>query len=137
MQNLIVNLAVRDIAESIAYYRDVLNFTPIMAVPEDKSSFSPELEDGKRYLFAMIQSGGVEIMLQQDESLREDVGDFFTNIGASVTFYIRVDDVDGWYETIAPKVEIIKPIETTWYGMREFYIREINGYVLAFAKQVV
>lgn len=137
MQNLIVNLAVRDIGESIAYYRDILGFTPIMAVPEDKSSFSPELEDGKRYLFAMVQSGGVEIMLQQDESLREDVGDFFTDIGASVTFYIRVDDVDGWYETIAPKVEIIKPIETTWYGMREFYIRDVNGYVLAFAKQVV
>ncbi|HEX5330918.1 VOC family protein [Sulfuricurvum sp.] len=137
MQNLIVNLAVREIGESIAYYRDILGFTPIMAVPEDKSSFSPELEDGKRYLFAMVQSGGVEIMLQQDESLREDVGDFFTDIGASVTFYIRVDDVDGWYETIAPKVEIIKPIETTWYGMREFYIRDVNGYVLAFAKQVV
>jgi uncharacterized glyoxalase superfamily protein PhnB len=137
MQNLIVNLAVRDIAECIAYYRDVLNFTPIMAIPEDKSSFSPELEEGKLYLFAMLQSGGVEIMLQQDESLREDVGDFFTNIGASATFYIRVDDVDGWYETIAHKVEIIKPIETTWYGMREFYIRDINGYVLAFATQVV
>jgi len=136
MQNLIVNLAVRDIAESIAYYRDVLNFTPIMAVPEDKSSFSPELEEGKRYLFAMVQSGGVEIMLQQEESLREDVSDFFTNIGASATFYIRVDDVDGWYETIASKVEIIKPIETTWYGMREFYIRDINGYVLAFTTQV-
>ncbi|MFZ2890429.1 VOC family protein [Sulfuricurvum sp.] len=137
MQNLIVNLAVRDIGESIAYYRDILGFTPIMAVSEDKSSFSPELEEGKRYLFAMVQSGGVEIMLQQDESLREDVGDFFTDIGASVTFYIRVDDVDGWYETIAPKVEIIKPIETTWYGMREFYIRDINGYVLAFATQVI
>ncbi|MFA5215717.1 VOC family protein [Sulfuricurvum sp.] len=137
MQNLIVNLAVRDIGESIAYYRDILGFTPIMAVPEDKSSFSPELEEGKRYLFAMVQSGGVEIMLQQDESLREDVGDFFTDIGASVTFYIRVDDVDGWYETIALKVEIIKPIETTWYGMREFYIRDINGYVLAFATQVI
>ena len=33
-----------------------------MVVPEDKSSFSPELEEEKRYLFAMVQSGGVEIM---------------------------------------------------------------------------
>jgi uncharacterized glyoxalase superfamily protein PhnB len=114
-----------------------LGFLPIMAVPEDKSSFSPELEEGKRYLFAMVQSGGVEIMLQQEESLREDVGNFFTNIGASATYYIRVDDVDKFYETIATKVEIIKPIETTWYGMREFYIRDIDGYVLAFATQVV
>jgi uncharacterized glyoxalase superfamily protein PhnB len=137
MQNLIVNLAVRDIRQSITFYRDILGFTPIMAVPEDKSSFSPELEEGKRYLFAMVQSGGVEIMLQQEESLREDVGDFFTNIGASATYYIRVDDVDQFYKTIASKVEIIKPIETTWYGMREFYIRDIDGYVFGFAKQVV
>lgn len=137
MQNLIVNLAVRDIRQSITFYRDILGFTTIMAVPEDKSSFSPELEEGKRYLFAMVQSGGVEIMLQQEESLREDVGDFFTNIGASATYYIRVDDVDQFYKTIASKVEIIKPIETTWYGMREFYIRDIDGYVFGFAKQVV
>jgi uncharacterized glyoxalase superfamily protein PhnB len=137
MQNLIVNLAVRDIRESIAFYRDILGFSPIMAVPEDKSSFSPELEEGKRYLFAMVQSGGVEIMLQQEESLREDVGNFFTHIGASATCYIRVDDVDKFYETIVAKVEIIKPIETTWYGMREFYIRDIDGYVFGFAKQVV
>lgn len=137
MQNLIINLAVRDIRKSIAFYRDILGFILIMAVPEDKSSFSPDLEEGKNYLFAMVQSGGVEIMLQQEESLREDVGNFFTDIGASATYYIRVDDVDQFYETIASKVEIIKPIETTWYGMREFYIRDINGYVFGFATQVV
>ncbi len=65
MQNLVINMAVSDICETIAYYRDVLGFTPIMAVSEDKSSFSPVLEEGKRYLFAMMQSGGVEIMLQE------------------------------------------------------------------------
>jgi len=135
-QNLIVNLAVRDIRESIAYYRDILGFTLLMAVPEDKSSFAPVLDDAKRYLFAMVQSGGVEIMLQQEESLREDVSDFFSQIGASVTLYIRVDDVDKLYETIAPKVDVVREIETTWYGMREFYIRDVNGYVLGFATQV-
>ncbi len=137
MQNLIINLAVRDIRKSIAFYRDILGFIPIMAVPEDKSSIGPDLEEGKNYLFAMVKSGGVEIMLQQEESLREDIGNFFTDIGASATYYIRVDDVDQFYETIASKVEVIKPIDTTWYGMREFYIRDINGYVFGFATQVV
>lgn len=136
MQNLIVNLAVRDIRESIAYYRDILGFTPIMAVPEDRSSFSPVLEEGKRYLFAMVQAGGVEIMLQEQNSLKEDVTDFFSSLGASAIFYIRVDDVDRWYESVSQKAEIVRPIETTWYGMREFYIRDVNGYVLGFATQV-
>lgn len=136
MQNLIVNLAVRDIRESIAYYRDILGFTPIMAAPEDRSSFSPVLEEGKRYLFAMVQAGGVEIMLQEQNSLKEDVTDFFSSLGASAIFYIRVDDVDRWYESVSQKAEIVRPIETTWYGMREFYIRDVNGYVLGFATQV-
>jgi len=107
-----------------------------MAVAEDKSGFAPVLEDGKRYLFAMVQSGGVEIMLQEQNSLKEDVADFFSALGASATFYIRVDDVDKWYETVSQKAEIVRPIETTWYGMREFYIRDVNGYVLGFATQV-
>lgn len=54
MQNLTINLAVLDIRETIAYYRDVLGFTPTMAVSEDKSSFGPVLEEGRRYLFAMM-----------------------------------------------------------------------------------
>lgn len=136
MQNLIVNLAVFDIRESVAYYSDVLGFTLIMTVPEDKSNFAPIFGDDKLYLFAMMQSGGVEMMLQQKDSLKEDVGDFFSTVGASATFYIRVDDVDIFYEKIAPKVEIVKAPETTWYGMREFYIRDINGYILCFATQI-
>ena len=136
MQNLTINLAVLDIRETIAYYRDVLGFTPTMAVSEDKSSFGPVLEEGRRYLFAMMQSGGVEIMLQEQDSLREDVSDFFSSIGASAVFYIRVDDVDKWYETISRKAEVVKQIETTWYGMREFYIKDNNGYILGFATQV-
>jgi uncharacterized glyoxalase superfamily protein PhnB len=136
MQNLIVNLAVRDIRESIAFYRDILGFNVVMAVPNDKSDFSPLLSEDKKYLFAMVQSGNVEIMLQEEDSLREDVSDFFSHIGASVTFYMKVDDVNAWYQHIASKVDIVRPLETSWYGMREFYIRDINGYILGFAQQV-
>lgn len=75
-------------------------------------------------------------MLQEQGSLREDVSDFFSSIGASAVFYIRVDDVDKWYETISRKAEVVKQIETTWYGMREFYIKDNNGYILGFATQV-
>ena len=27
----------------------------------------------------------------------------------------------------------MKEIDTTWYGQREFYVRDCNGYILAFA----
>jgi hypothetical protein len=28
-----------------------------------------------------------------------------------------------------------KELETTWYGMREFYIKDCNGYILGFAER--
>src|SRR5690606_15518837 len=43
-----------------------------------------------------------------------------------------VDDVDGIYEELRskPEVEIIIPIRDEPWGMREFTLRDINGYSL-------
>lgn len=50
--------------------------------------------------------------------------------GASVLFYIDVSGIDELYIGLKGKVEIEKEIETTWYGMREFYIKDCNGLAL-------
>jgi uncharacterized glyoxalase superfamily protein PhnB len=75
-------------------------------------------------------------MLQNTESLKEDVGVFFENIGASLTLYIDVENVDDLYVKIKDKVIIYKELNTTWYGQREFYIKDINGYILGFASKI-
>ena len=135
MKNLTPNLAVRDIKETVAFYRDILGFELVMAVPEDKSDFAPVLKEGKKYLFAQMKKDNIELMLQESESLKEDVGAFFDKIGGSVSFYIKVEDIDALYSSIFPKVDMVKDMETTWYGMREFYIKDCNGYVLGFAQE--
>jgi len=136
MKTLTPNLAVKNIKETISFYRDILGFELMMAVPEDQSGFGVEIDESKHYIWAMMQNGGVKLMLQEKENLKEDIGDFFDDIGASVSLYIEVDDVDALYKKLSEKVEIVKDIETTWYGMREFYIKDCNGYILAFALQV-
>jgi uncharacterized glyoxalase superfamily protein PhnB len=55
--------------------------------------------------------------------------------GASVLFYIDVEDIDEVYKKLKEHVEIAKELETTWYGMREFYIKDCNGYILGFAEK--
>ncbi len=135
MQRLTPNMAVKDVAKSSAFYRDVLGFELLMAVAEEKSGFDTDLDGNKHYIWAMLKHGGVEVMLQEDTSLKEDVGDFFSTIGASITLYINVEDVEAYYHALQENVAIVKPLETTWYGMREFYIRDCNGYILAFATQ--
>ncbi len=135
MQRLTPNMAVDNMSESIAFYCDILDFELLMAVSEEKSGFDTEIDPDKRYIWAMLKHGGVEVMLQERASLKEDVGDFFTAIGASMTLYINVEDIDALYQSLHKRVSILKPLETTWYGMREFYLRDCNGYVLAFASQ--
>ncbi len=57
--------------------------------------------------------------------------------GASVSFYMEVENLDAFYREIKGKVEVVKELSTTWYGMKEFYIYDNNGYVLGFAEQKV
>ncbi len=57
----------------------------------------------------------------------------FETLGASSTYYIEVESADEMYDKVKDKVEIYKTIENTWYGAREFYIRDLNGYILGFS----
>lgn len=43
--------------------------------------------------------------------------------------YFRVDDVDAVLERLGD-VEVVKPIAQTWYGMREVWVRDPDGYVV-------
>ena len=55
-------------------------------------------------------------------------------IGASQTFYIEVTGVRDLYETLRDKVEIVVDFHETFYGTREFYFRDLNGYILSFSE---
>ncbi len=136
MKRLTPNMAVEDVRETVEYYVKNFGFKLVMAVSEDKSSVGDELVDGKEYIWANIMSGEVGIMFQRVDNLKEDVGNFFDTIGSSVSFYIEVEDVDALYASVINSVDIHKEIETSWYGMREFYVKDPNGYILAFAQNM-
>ena len=134
MKKLTPNIAVKNIKQSVAYYQNNFDFTLQMAVSEDKSSMGAELDENKEYIWAMMVCGGVTLMLQRDDNLKEDIGlDFFDEIGSSITLYIEVEDVEALYAKVSTKVNVIKTLETTWYGAREFYIQDLDGYIFAFA----
>ncbi len=136
MKSLIPNLTVKNVSGTVEYYQKNLGFNLQMAVDISKNGVDTELERDKEYIWAMISNENVSFMIQRIDSIREDIGSFFTNIGSSLTLYIEVEDVDVFYEKIKNKVEIFKPIKNTWYGQREFYIKDLNGYILGFASKV-
>ncbi|MBD3800794.1 MAG: VOC family protein [Campylobacterales bacterium] len=134
MKKVTPNLAVRDIAFTVAFYTEVLGFTLNMAVPETQDGIDTSIDETKRYVYAMVSQGEAAVMFQHIESLNEDIGPHFkTPTGMSGTLYFESDDAESYYETVKERAEILKPLGTAWYGMKEFYLRDCNGYILGFA----
>lgn len=49
--------------------------------------------------------------------------------------YIDVEGIAKLYTDVKDKAEIVQDMHTTFYGSKEFAIRDINGYVLAFSER--
>lgn len=52
------------------------------------------------------------------------------------SIYLHVEDIDEVWENLKDKVEIVYEIENFDYGMREFGIRDCNGYVLNIGQNI-
>ncbi len=84
----------------------------------------------------MMKKDDVFVMFLKHDNFEETTQAFKGNTeGASVLFYVDVSDLDELYIKLKGKVEIEKKMETTWYGMREFYIKDCNGYLLGFGER--
>lgn len=136
LKKIAPNFAVQDISKTVTFYRNVLGFKLEMVVPEDKSGVEQELSEEKKYIYAMMSRDSVQVMFQRTDSIGEDVPPLKgVPIGASVSFYIEVDDINALYQEIKSKAEVVKELETVWYGMQEFYIKDCNSYILGFAER--
>lgn len=137
MNKLTPNLMVKDVNKTVEFYGDILGFQFVMGVPINSQEICMEMPKDKQLAFALMKNGNVEIMFQQTESLSGDIPAFKgVKIGASISLYFDIDNIAEYYETLKTKAEIIKELHTTWYGMQEFYIRDGNGYILGFSKQI-
>ena len=131
------NMMVEDVNRTVDFYSDVLGFEFVMGVPENTQEIVTAIQEGQTLGFAIVKCGAVEMMFQAKESMAEEIPEFRgINVGASLTFYIEVEDAKGLYTKLKDKVTIIKEMQTTFYGKQEFYIRDCNGYILTFAGNV-
>lgn len=130
------NFSVTNIRETVQFYKDILGFTLVMAVPESQDGIHQQLSASEEYVYALVSKDNVELMFQRTDSFRKDVtlADH-TLPGASVSFYMEVEGMAAFYEKLQGKQVAFTAIKTAWYGMREFYLRDNNGYVLGFAEK--
>lgn len=110
-------LWVPDLRKAVDFYANVLGFTC--------GEYSEEWQ------WAALHRDSVEIMMAVPNEHTPYSGPAFTG-----GLYIKVDDVDGLWESLKDKTEVVYPIENFEYGMREFAIRDNNGFMLQFGKEV-
>jgi uncharacterized glyoxalase superfamily protein PhnB len=113
-------LETENLKQTIDFYNRILGFTCQACFPDFE-------EPG----WAALEKDGLELMftLRNEHSIIEKP----TMTGS---LYFNPEDVDEVWNELKDKVTIEYPIENFDYGMREFAIRDCNGYLLQFGQQI-
>jgi uncharacterized glyoxalase superfamily protein PhnB len=113
-------LAVRNMKQTIQFYRDFLGFKMGMAFPDaDK----PEYAD--------LSKNGMVIMVIPTENVGIGAEE---KLGTGVNLYMQIDgDIDEYYGEVRNKgVKVLVDIKDEPFGIRDFTVEDINGYKLTF-----
>ena len=83
--------------------------------------------------FAILVKDGCEVMLQTWASVEADDARLARGArGLSAALFIEVDDFADIRRRLAG-ADVVVPERTTFYGMREIFVRDPGGHVIGFA----
>jgi uncharacterized glyoxalase superfamily protein PhnB len=117
---------VLDIQKSIEYYKTFLNFELVQAIP-----------DTEPFEWARIKCGAIEITLQDQANMSFDIPEMQElKTGSTINFHVQVCDIETLYCELKDKVEMSQDINTFFPDIREFRIRDCNGYFWTFEGKV-
>ena len=112
MRSLTPMLQTSDMDRTIAWYGDVLGFRCV----------------GRMDGWCRLEQGGVSLMFMKNDHVGAP--------HATATQYIYVDDLDALWEALKDRITPEWGPELMPYGMREFAIKDPDGYYLSFGEQV-
>jgi uncharacterized glyoxalase superfamily protein PhnB len=115
LENVKPMLAVNDMDKTIQFYCDVLGFECVSRL------------EG----WAALRKDAVEVMISLPNAHEP-----FEKPTLTGSLYFSSDNVDALWEKIRDKATIVYPIENFYYGMREFAVRDNNGYMLQFGQEI-
>jgi uncharacterized glyoxalase superfamily protein PhnB len=118
-------LVVDKIEPSLPFYVERLGYTKQVEVPH-----------GDSLGFVILEKDGLEVMLQTRESVEADIPTLKSYVqGKAVTQFVEVDSLDSILKKLSG-YDLLAPVRTTFYGMREAIVADPAGYVLVFAEKV-
>jgi uncharacterized glyoxalase superfamily protein PhnB len=84
-------------------------------------------DGGAGLSFAILSFGRSEVMFNQG-------GQPSTLDRREVDLYVYADNVDELYERLKDRVQVVEGLHDTFYGAREFIIRDLNRFWMTFAQ---
>src|SRR5580693_3011450 len=117
-------LLVEEVEPCVAFWTGRMGFEKTAEVPDD----------GGKVAFAMLQKGAAEIMYQTYASVEKDNPhpDILARKGPTL-LYIEVDDLAAAMAATA-SAEVVMPERTTFYGSKEFGVKDPAGHIITFAQ---
>ena len=124
MTGLTPHIEVFDMPTAVAFYRDVLGFT-----------VANQTQSGDDFAWGLLRCGGAEIMLNTvyERDARPPQPDP-SRVAAhrDTTLYIGCPDVDAAYDELRAKgIDVAAPT-VSWYGLKQLYLQDPDGYTLCF-----
>jgi uncharacterized glyoxalase superfamily protein PhnB len=122
VKKLTANLYVEDVRLCVTFW-EKLGFEKVMEVP-----------DGAKLAFALLKKGDIELMYGSYASLEKEPSGLRLAATKGPTFlYVDVENLD---DAIASTqgAEVIAPVHTTFYGAKEFTVKDPGGHVVTFAQ---
>jgi uncharacterized glyoxalase superfamily protein PhnB len=115
LNQLVPVLWTNDLDQTIAFYEQILGFECVNRI------------EG----WAALKKDSVELMVSLPNAHEAKDKIQFTG-----SFYFRPDSVEEFWQRLKDKATIVYPIEDFDYGMREFTVRDNNGYILQFGQEI-
>jgi glyoxylase I family protein len=117
-------IQVYDMPTSLAFYCDILGF-------KVHNSSQPAPNCG----WAWLKRDGIDLMLNTayDDDCRPPAPDLKRVAAHDDTcFYFGCPDVDAAYAYLVTKGIDLKPPTVAWYGMKQLYLKDPDGFNLCF-----
>ena len=118
-EKVVPMIHVPNVRATVAWYESI-GFTVVATYGDDGDGLS----------FAIVSFGSGEVMFSSG-------GQPGTQRRREVDLYLYVDNVDELDNRLKDRVEVVEGLNDTFYGMREFIIRDLNRFWITFGEHSV
>ena len=88
------------------------------------------------YSFAILRHDDLEIMLQRVADYQKpDLYDLRNGAGVWDA-YLRITGLRKLYDQVKDRLDVKQPLRRQPYGLSEFEVRDVNGYILVFSELI-